>query len=257
MKGNKTKIFALIVFVTGASILVGISVHKMQPGQTLPEELSPTQAPPTWTPAPTSSPSSTATLEKYFGNSSCSLPCWQGIMPGVTTSTQALQRLKDSPLIFNNSIQSEGSMTGSGKTTWRWKPDDKMPEVKGNFEWVNGIVHLMKLTTYNIISIGEIISRFGPPEKISVIDCTEVVEGPQWWCATLYYVKIGFEIHNSWSRSGNEKVIQITSTDITEFIMLFEPSTIEERVSSQGLDSHYLNLQDWKGYGNLLDLYVQ
>lgn len=257
MKGDRKKIFTLIVLVISASVFVGIAVYKIRPGGILPGEPSPTQIPPTWTPAPTFPPPSASTLENFFGNPSCSLPCWQGITPGITTSTEALQRLNDSPLIFNISIQSEGSLGEYGKTTWRWKPDDEQPEQRGNITWTNGIVRTMNLTTYSIISIGEIISRFGPPEKIDVFDCTEVVEGPQWWCATLYYAKNGFEIHNSWSRSGNENGIQITPSDQIEFIRMFEPSTIEEWLLSLGLDPQTHDLRDWKGYGNLLDLYVR
>jgi len=221
---------------------------------------APSTVPPisTWTPSPTFPPLFVATLENLFGNSSCSLPCWQGITPGITTSTEALQRLNDSPLVLKDSIQSEESKTGLGNAHWRWKIDDKRPEEKGNIVWANEIVLRMELTAYPNVSVGETINRFGSPEKIDVIDCTDVPEGEhRYWCATLYYAQSGFEIHIGWEGSWIGNDVQITPSDPIEFIRVFKPSTIEEWLSSLGLDSRHRDLRDWKGYGNLLDLYVR
>lgn len=144
---------------------------------------------------------------------------------------------------------------------WRWKIEDKQPDEKGNMVWADGIVRMMELTTYPNISIGEVINKFGPPEKIDAIDCTDVPEaGHQYWCITLYYAKNGLEIHftceGAWDENDMD-ITQITQSDPIEFIRLFEPTTIEKWLLSIGLDPQHLDLRDWKGYGNLLELYVR
>ncbi len=254
MKGNKIKISALVAFVASVSILIGIAMYKIHVEPLLTQTPS---ARSTIAPTPTFTPLSAAELENFFGDASCSWPCWQGIMPGVTTGSDALQRLQQSTLVSISSIQSEGSITGFGNAQWHWKIGDKQPLLGGDMEWRGGIVWKIILTSYPIISLGESINRFGPPEKIEVANCTEIVEGPQLWCAVLYYTKNGFEIHISWERSGNVHDVQITPSDPTDFVVLFKPSTIEEWISSYNLDIRSLNLRDWKGYGNLLDLYVR
>jgi hypothetical protein len=138
-----------------------------------------TPVPSTINPSPRFPPPSAAELEKLFGNSSCSWPCWQGITPGITTGSEALKRLNDSPLILKKySIQSEGSITGPGRADWHWKIDDKLPEENGNMRWKNGIIWLMELTVSSNFSVGEVITRFGPPEKISVINCQKLWRVP-------------------------------------------------------------------------------
>jgi hypothetical protein len=206
-------------------------------------------------PATLTPPPSAATLENYFGNSSCSVPCWKGITPGINTSTEALQMLYDSPLVLKNSIQTEETKTGFGNAHWHWEIGDKQPKLAGNMEWSDGIVRWVNLGAYPIVSIGEVINRYGTPEKIEVFDCTDVYAG-DWFCANLYYAKRGFEIVMSWSSSEFENGIQITPSDPVNFIWLFESSTIVEWLSSMGLDPYHRDLRDWKGFGDLLKLYV-
>ena len=208
-------------------------------------------------PSPTSASLSAIALEDFFGDDSCSWPCWQGITPGITTSSEALLKLQASPLILKKySIQSEGIETGNGKASWRWNVDDNQREERGNIQWTNGVVRMMELTAYPVISLGEIINRFGSPEKIDVIDCTEIVEGPRWWCGTLYYAKSGFEIHVSWEDSA-ESDVQIAPSDPIGFVRMFAPSTLEKWLAAIGLSHVYPDLRDWNGYGGLYDLYVK
>jgi hypothetical protein len=54
---------------------------------------------------------------------------------------------------------------------------------------------------------------------------------------------------------GND--VQIAASDPIYFFRLFKPSTIAEWLSSMGLNPQYPDLRDWKGYGNLYDLYVK
>lgn len=248
-----------ILFVLWSVLLtscVGRAVEMQAPasvGSSPTHVITPSRVPP----SPTSISLSATALENFFGDSSCSWPCWQGITPGITTSSEALLKLHDSPLILKKySIQSEGSETENGEASWRWNVDDNQREERGNIQWTNGVVRMMELTAYPVISLGEIINRFGPPEKIDVIDCTEIVEGPRWWCGTLYYAKSGFEIHVSWEDSA-ESDVQITPSDLIVFVRMFEPSTLEKWLADMGLNHLYPDLCDWNGYGSLYDLYVK
>ena len=264
-------------FLAGVLILADLAACNAQP-QPLSAETSPatssatalepsltatpsvTLSIPTLEPSPTATPRarlSAIELENYFGNSSCSWPCWQGIIPGSTTGTEALETINQSPLVLENSIKVEGPTTGSGTATWDWKMSDQQPILGGVMEWRDGTIISVDLATYLSISIGQIMQRLGPPEKIHVIDCTEVVEGPQRLCAVLLYAARGFSVHISWERSGDGKEVPITPDDPISGVLMFEPSTIEEWVLSWGGDPQTFALQEWKGYGDLLELYFR
>jgi hypothetical protein len=256
MKSNKIKISVLAVLIVSISILLGIVACKTQPNPSQPMSPSLTQVSPTMftaPPTPTHPPLSNAELANFFGDTSCLWPCWQGITPGITSGAEAIQKLNDSPLVLKNSIHIEEPRTGFGDAKWYWKISDKQA-LEGNMEWRNGIV-LFNALTPPMISIEEIINRFGPPEKIDVINCALTVEGPQTWCATLYYAKNGFEIHYNRDSSGFGDDIQMMPSDSINFVSLFKPSAIEDWLLSMGSDPTYHDLRDWKGYGKFLDLY--
>jgi len=241
MKNKKTKIFALILLVV--SIIVGLVVYRLR-SKTLQSE---TQVIVTL---------SVKAFENLFGDSSCAWPCWQGIIPGVTTRDEALQILNNSPIIVEISTRSNELAAGFDSINWKWVLDDS--ETTGLARSQNGIVYEIQLKTNQSISIGEIINRFGPPEKINIIDCTEVPEGEfRYWCGILYYTKKGFSFHSSWAGTWDEQDLKINPSDPIEIIALIKPSTIEEWALFNGLDISSFNLRDWEGYGGLYDLYVR
>lgn len=241
MRHKRIWLSVLIVLIVSAGALYGLAVYQLQPKPRLPHL-----------------PVTPSELENFFGDSSCSWPCWQGITPGVTAGDDALQLLQNSALVSQSTVQTESSKTGFGTAHWEWKIGPQQPTLSGDMEWRDGIVRNIGLGAYPIFSLGEIIDRFGPPEKVDVIDCTEIPEGKyRYLCGTLYYTKSGFEIHIDWQVSWNDKNIQITPSNPIDFVVLLRPSTIEEWVTSYGGDPQKLNLQEWKGYGNLYDLYFR
>lgn len=244
MKADKVKICALVIFLASISIFAWVSVNNLQQNLSLPVEPSLTQE-----------PLANFTLEDLVGDTSCSWPCWQGITPGVTKSSDALQLLQVSPLVSKSTVQSEELRPGIGTAQWYWEIGNS--QFEGDMEWRDGIVRRIGLDAYHIFSIGEMIRRFGSPEKIEVIDCSQVVEAPQQWCAVFYYTRMGFGFDAQWERPENADDIQLSPSDPIRSVSLFEPSTIEEFFSYNGLDPQDYDLRDWKGYGNLLELYVK
>lgn len=204
-------------------------------------------------------PISASEFEIFFGDDSCSWPCWQGITPGVTTSSDALQLLQASPVVLKSTVQSYEyeQKPGSGYARWEWEFGKNQRVLNADMAWQDGIVHNIRLLKAPIVSIGEIIDRFGPPEKVSVFDCAPTPEQPLEWCASFYYIKRGCQIILNWKMPENADDIQFSPSDPISFVYLSEPSAIEDRLSHSGSvsDSDINDLRDWKGYGNLLELY--
>ncbi len=258
MKGDRKKIYVLVVFLIIASLMIWIVVNRVRQEPLLPAESSPTQESPlyiTGTLSTMPAPPSASAFEIFFGDASCSWPCWQGITPGVTKSSDALRLLQVSPVVSKSTVQSEEPRPGIGDARWYWEIGYN--QYDGYMEWQDGIVRVIMLADYSKISIEETISRFGPPERVAVTDCSPIVEAPQQWCASLYYVKEGFEINLKWEMPEYADDIQLSPSDPIRGVYLFEPSTIEDWLSYWGFyDLQDIDLRDWKGYGNLLELYV-
>jgi hypothetical protein len=229
MKNNKIIIPVLVMFAIILLGVIGIAVYKAR------------------------TPSIPNSLESFFGDTSCSWPCWQGITPGVTTNSEALRKLQDSPLVY--SIQTQ-ERNGVGGANWFWKNGATQP-VKGNLAWwQDGIVSSIGLSASPVIPLEEILKKFGPPEKIGV--SSDLIEGPpRQWFVTLFYATKGFAVQYNPDRDENEKNIQILPASPINFVNLFKPTSIEDWILSYGADPNDYNLQDWKGYGNLLELYGQ
>jgi len=204
-------------------------------------------------PSPTVSPASE--FEIFFGDASCSWPCWQGITPGITTSSDALQLLQASPVVLEPTIQSEEIKPGFGTARWSWQMGNN--QFDGEMSWQYGIVSSIDLAPYPTLSIGEIVSRFGSPEKVSVFDCSSTPEGLQVWCANFYYIKRGFEIRLRWNNPEHMNDIQLSPSDPVRFVYLLGSSAMEDLLLYLGSGGDQVIIRDWKGYGNLLDLYVR
>jgi hypothetical protein len=219
---------------------------------------------PTVSPAPsfTSTPSpvspTISAFDVFFGDASCTWPCWQGITPGVTTSSDALQLLQASPVVSKSTVQSYEQRPGKGYARWKWKIGKNQQVLDASMQWQDGIV--LNISLYpRIVSIGDIIDRFGPPEKVSLIDCASPPEQSVERCAGFYYIKRGFEIILTWKMPENADDIQISPSDPINSVYLSEPSALEDWISYSDSvsDSGISDLRDWKGYGNLLELYVR
>lgn len=229
MKNRKMKFYALVVFLIGVVIFIGMNLAT-------PRSLSASE------------------LENFFGIESCSWPCWQGITPGVTTSSDALQLLQVSPVVSKSTVQSYEQRPGKGYARWKWKIGKNQQVLDASMQWQDGIV--LNISLYaRTVSIGEIIDRFGPPEKVAVIDCASPPKQPLERCAGFYYIKRGCQIILKWKMPENADDIQFSPSDSINSVYLSEPSALEDRLSYLYSGPDINDLRDWKGYGNLLELY--
>jgi hypothetical protein len=254
MENNRIKICVLVVLLAVVSVSVWVAANRIS-HETPPVEVSPW---PTRDIMPTSATKLTRAWlwEIFAGNASCSWPCWQGITPGVTTSDDALQLLQTSPVVSKFTIQSKEYSSGIGTASWFWEVGND--HYTGTMDWRDGIVLEIMLDAdpYPKFTIRELIDKFGPPEKNFVEDCTFIPDAPTQWCASLFFAKKGFQVELEWDGSENADYVEFSPYDPVGSVYLFEPSTVEDRLLYWRLGYFQItDLRDWKGYGNLLELY--
>jgi hypothetical protein len=186
----------------------------------------------------------------------CAAPCWQGIIPGITTPSQALEILENSSYVKQSSIR-VGSRNGSGRATWYWS----VPGFQGENEltWEDNIVQDISLSIAYELTLSEVIDRFGPPEALMADWCPL-----QQACfvVSLFYPRVGMAVGCSVDL-GNPRIEPTTRIHSVSF---YVPMSVEKRYAyvyrhgdSQTVEQILAHLRaitrPWRGYGGLFKVY--
>jgi len=188
----------------------------------------------------------------------CAAPCWQGIVPGETSRSQAMQTLEDSPYILRGSLQEAGT-SEIGGVTWWWSVPGR--RLKPGISWQDDVVQEITLGLTYELTVDQVVSKFGPPEALSV--STGGVPEHWYWIIDLYYPHIGIQF-KAYTPEFDNLLAPSTEVGVVHF---FVPTSIEERVaniyggnniSAEYIVSHVMNLmRPWRGYGDLFEVYYE
>ena len=174
----------------------------------------------------------------------CEPPCWQDIIPGKTTSTEAIELLKKSPFVDQESLDQFGSVDAGGATWW-WRVPGKRLQPK--ISWVHDtVIEIVQGLTVEI-TIEEILSTYGPPEFVTV-DPGGIPENA-YWIVRLHYPAQGLSLY-SYATSIEDS----TTIEVAEYYI---PVSADERKSDLA-DKFQYSEQDffeWAGYGEIQGLY--
>ncbi len=191
----------------------------------------------------------------------CAAPCWQGIVPGKTSRSQALQILRNSPYVRDDSLEEAGTAE-TGGVTWWWSIPGR--RLQPSLVWQDGIVREITLGLTYDLTVHQIVSKFGPPESLDV--GVGGVPEHQYWIVDLYYPGKGIQFKAYTSEYSS---LLEPSTEVGVAIY-FVPSSLEERVAN--IYSHGENdisgrhvvvsnimslMRPWKGYGDLFEVYYK
>ena len=179
----------------------------------------------------------------------CALPCWQYIIPGVTSNTKAMELLTKNIYVEKGSIKSVGTNENGG-CSWSWRVSNR--RMQPTMSWENGIVNRIRMGLAFDLTIQDVIDKWGYPELV------EAIEGgtPEYWywVVNLYYPTKGFQFIAYTPNFTTD----ITNRTEVGSVILFIPLTIQEWVKQKEkeLGIGYLNHYSiWNGYGNIIDLY--
>ena len=190
----------------------------------------------------------------------CAAPCWQGIVPGVTLRSQAMQILGDSPYVKDDSLKEAGTAEVGG-VVWQWRVPGR--RLQPSISWQNDIVQEVTLGLTYDLTVDQIVSKFGPPEALNV--SVGGVPEHQYWILDLYYPDQGMQFKAYTSETSN----RLESTTEVGVAIYYVPSSLEERVthiysygesdaSGSASVSHVMNLmRPWKGYGDIFEVYYE
>lgn len=178
----------------------------------------------------------------------CAAPCWQGIVPGVTTSAEAADILMTLEFIRPDSLWSFGD-----GLRWRTSASREDPAIVSEIQSHDGLVSFTSIGVDFELTLQEIVEKYGPPEKLLAYESgrQEKIQIEIYF----YYPQQGL-VFVSWASDHvptSEFFMLDAATPIT-LVYYFAPKTIDEWFDEHFETARRLRfgeeyLQDWQGLG--------
>lgn len=195
----------------------------------------------------------------------CPPPCWQNIVPGISTKQDALSTLAQLAFIDQKSIYAYDPKLVPPKGT-PIQVYDEIIDSKIAFEdqfYSFLSIYMLKdkvsvisfeLRIYDI-TLSEAITKLGEPEYIVITPYRENL--------VFGFVSPSIGVAYSYTSLGQSKktLSEVYPNAKLESIYFFDPETYEQFLESRSLtlernsEETRANLVPWKGYGNIKELY--
>lgn len=208
-------------------------------------------------------------LLEYFENpGECKLPCWLGIIPGVTTfsdfqATIEWLGLNYSPKYLNQKSKQYIELGGLdyerknvlNQITLAVEPGGMISEVEGELHAYLDPVSFA--TTWDTLDIQQVLLNYGIPSSISIITDTNDVTDRVGYSIRVYYLEKGFAIYYGGGTDYQDEVSICPYLKnyqlITVFFLLQAPPFEEKTNDPQGF---YTELDTGLGMSELYTLFT-
>jgi hypothetical protein len=188
----------------------------------------------------------------FMDESSCKPPCWQGIIPGQTTRSEALEILHGSSYVRRWSVRVKGD-DGLGRAVF---DTTRIERYEASVVWWRGgVVYRVDVAVAFSLTAEQLIERYGQPEALGA-EQTGLPEHPR-WTFLLYYPRHGLKVELNGAEGDN----CVWPSTPVEQLWLFEPCDLTQVGSRLFPDPEVFGsygltrMRPWKGYGDVTTLY--
>ena len=181
----------------------------------------------------------------------CAAPCWQNIVPGVTTFEEVQSQLENSPFVRKGSL----SYNLTGAYNWFSWHGHSIKYYNRLYIRERKVVLIQVHPDYTL-TLGQVVGKFGPPERVYAT----LAGGGAALTVQVDYPAQGLRFTGQWPISDRSRVAGGTAL-ITEDLKIvdayyFVPGSLEDLLrASVGTPwevEEYLNRsQEWKGFGHV------
>lgn len=168
----------------------------------------------------------------------CAAPCWQGIMPGVSTEVEVRQILETNPYV-------QGEIWEGHYEGWRvinWHPS-RGRGITNHMLFRHGVAYLIRLGIVYDLTVEEILEKYGPPEAI-LVDVGGLPERA-YTAIYLYYPSKGLEF----TASAPLGELEIQPTTKVVWAVYCAPTSFDNSILFP--EELAKDLQPWEGYGEV------
>ena len=182
----------------------------------------------------------------------CSPPCWQGLVPGVSTQEDVDEFLTTSEYVGRYTT---GPGRYEGIVLIRWRPRGIGWEAGrwNTFDVQDGILEIMSMYTDTEVRLGQLVDTYGPPDKFEA--SLSLHPEPVYILVGLFYSELGMipDLHLTLDDP------QLTPETKVIRVWYLEPGPLENTLATlegkkgqplEGFELEWLeDWHDWKGYG--------
>lgn len=239
---QRTELLLLFAFACVALLLASCAVVPPAPSSTPP--------PATATPKPTATatPSATPTVppdwqSRWLQKIPCAAPCVEGITPGKTTVSEAIELLKQSPLVSNVKNKSNFDAAHKiGAIFWDWV--NWRTGGAALYQSDNSASILSITPEFGIsYSVRDVMQTYGEPTFVLATAGYRVSEMPIYFQeVTLVWLPNGFRLYGSSSR------FQLDENTQFSMLLFFAPTREAFEAGSSTAQLHPDWLLPWEGF---------
>lgn len=183
----------------------------------------------------------------------CASPCWYGITPGQSTSSQVYSALDRIEGVDKDRIFESATVAGKPfRITWYFKKP--VEDGMGSVRIQNDLVTALSITTVNSLKTADLFDKLGEPEKY----WTEIGQrdsGEQFLDIMLLAPSKGYEAELVIDIKPGSDQVEIKGSTPVFRVTYFSPGMYQElpetRILLDKQSSRRTSLQEWTGYGSI------
>lgn len=172
----------------------------------------------------------------FLNNSSCVAPCWQSIVPGITSQADVLLVVQDMGI---KSFKITGNKN-KGEISWEW-PIFSFGRVPDKIFWENQIVSEIQIGT--ALEMEDVISKFGPPNSVNI----SMGGNPEHW---YWVINMFYPLQKARFIAFTEEYSHEISPSSEVGVAVYYAEFPEGMPPGWRSD-----VEPWKGYGNIISVY--
>lgn len=179
----------------------------------------------------------------------CAAPCWQGIVPSQTTEDEAIRILENNPFVSRRHLGCQRTEPRETICSWLgkyWRAGASKLYAR------DGVVSLMYLTPEINLTLGQVVTKYGPPEKVyTAIGGIEKLV----YCFHLYYPSKGLHFISLTPIDPGEQKAPVTEHWTVNSMEYFAPTSLEGYLEvaipdiPESRARALREVEDWQGFG--------
>ena len=154
---------------------------------------------------PTNAPTKTSLPEewplRWLQGIPCRPPCWEGVTPGLTPVTKAVEIWRNNPLISTTRIVTSGlPHDDENDVVWTWATEGSFQGGQASFRNETSDQTITLITPYypTDFKLGDVIHAFGEPSEIAATASHNPEKGFT-YAIRLVYRSQGFVLSDGWT----------------------------------------------------------
>jgi hypothetical protein len=179
----------------------------------------------------------------------CAPPCWQGLIPGVSTEEEVDRFLRTSQYVDTHTVSEDGYESGVA-ISWQRRGQGGAWNI---FDLQDGVLQVIRMYCDSEVVLEQLIDRYGSPDMFEA--GLVMLDGPVHTKVDLFYRGLGMMVE---LRLPGDRPVLSPDTRVIK-VQYFEPGALEEvlatiwlkkGVSLADLELRWLeDWRQWQGYG--------